>query len=193
MLALVPSDDAGRAKDGLAAVRAFAVGLARGSWFAACGEPLTNGEIADVDDYLAALGMNDIAVARADDWREAAAVVQRPDWSRAWWEGEAQAQSLIKRRLVDRFGEAPVLAALSTVTEAADRLHGAAALATSRAGIADPALNRVAAGAAAQSCYQAALALAADAGPEHLFAAKFRLFAAGRWPLAIVGGDFFVF
>jgi hypothetical protein len=50
----------------------------------------------------------------------------------------------------------------------------------------------VASGAAAQACHQAALAIAAAAGPEHLFATKYRLFAAGRWPLGIVGDRFFV-
>jgi hypothetical protein len=62
----------------------------------------------------------------------------------------------------------------------------------SGAGIADPMLTRVASGAAAQACHQAALAIAAAAGPDHLFAMKFRLFAAGRWPLGIVGDRFFV-
>jgi len=38
-----------------------------------------------------------------------------------------------------------------------------------------------------------ALALAAAAGADHLFAVKYRLFAAGRWPLGIVGDRCFVF
>ena len=59
--------------------------------------------------------------------------------------------------------------------------------------LADPALARVAAGAAAQACHQAALALAVAAPPEHVFAVKYRLFAAGRWPLGIVGDRCFVF
>src|SRR5713101_4026518 len=128
--------------DALAAVRAFASAIPRGSWFAACGEALTAGEQADAAAYLAALGMPD---------------------------------------------------ALTVVTEAAASLSGAASLAMSGAGIADPALTRVAAGAAAQACHQAALALAAAAGPGHVFAVKYRLFAAGRWPLGIVGDRFFVF
>jgi hypothetical protein len=40
---------------------------------------------------------------------------------------------------------------------------------------------------------QAALARSAEAGPDHAFAQKFRLFAGGRWPLGVVGGRLFVF
>src|SRR6185437_4805443 len=114
--------------------------------------------------YLAELGMPDLAIVGVAGWHEAAAVTQHPDWSRAWWDAETRAQGELQRL----------------------------ALARARAGIADPMLTRVASGAAAQACHQAALAIAAAAGPDHLFAIKFRLFAAGRWPLGIVGDRFFV-
>ena len=178
--------------DPLASVRAFADTIVRGSWFAACGEPLTASEEADAQAYVAALGTPDIAVAAVAGWGEAAATAQHPDWSRAWWEAEASAQSELQRRGEARFGAERLLAALTRVPEAATALSGAAALALSRAGIADPVLTRVASGAAAQACNQAALAIAAASGPDHLFAIKFRLFAAGRWPLGIVGDRFFV-
>lgn len=179
--------------DTLAAIRDFAAAIPHGAWFAACGEALAESERMEARAYLAALGLAGVAVASVATWPEAAAVTQRPDWNRAWWEAEAQAQAALQQQAGARFGSSALLEALSSVTEAADALHGAAALAASRAGGADPALSRVAAGSAAQACHQAALALAAEAGPEHLFAVKYRLFAAGRWPLGIVGGTFFVF
>jgi hypothetical protein len=178
--------------DALAAVRAFSSAIARGSWFAACGEALTPAEQADAVAYVAALGTPAVTVAGVTGWREAAAVTQDPAWSRAWWDGETRAQSELQRQAAARFGSERLLAALTSVTEAATALSGAAALAMSRAGIADPTLTRVAAGAAAQACHQAALALAGDAGADHLFAVKYRLFAGGRWPLGIVGDRFFV-
>jgi hypothetical protein len=177
----------------LAAVRDFAAGIARGSWFAACGEALTEGERLDAAAYLAALGMPDLDIAGVAAWNDAAETTRREDWSRTWWEAEARAQSELHGAAARRFGEERLLAVLSVVTEAADALHGRAALAMSRTGVADAALARVAAGAAAQACHHAALALAAGAGPDHLFAAKYRLFAAGRWPLGVVGNIFFVF
>jgi hypothetical protein len=178
--------------DSLAPLRAFADAIPRGSWFAACGEALTASEQADAAAYLAALGMPGIAVAGVAGWPEAAATAQHPDWSRVWWGAETRAQSELQRLGEARFGAERLLTALTAVTEAAAALSGAASLALSRAGVADPMLTRVASGAAAQACHQAALALAAAAGPDHLFAIKFRLFAAGRWPLGIVGDRFFV-
>jgi hypothetical protein len=193
MLSVISDCDKDGDTDSLASMRAFASAIPRGSWFAACGEALTASELADAAAYLAALGTPDITVAGVAGWAEAAAVTQDPAWSRAWWDAEARAQAELQRRAATRFGEQRVLAALSEVIEAAAALSGAAALAMSRAGVANPTLTRVAAGAAAQACHQAALALAGDGGPDHLFAIKYRLFAAGRWPLGIVGDRFFVF
>jgi hypothetical protein len=183
----------GDGNHGLAAVRDFASGIARGAWFAACGEDLAEAERVDAAAYLAALGMPDTTIAGVAGWSEAAAVTQRQDWNRAWWEAETKEQQDLHRRAEKRFGSHALLSALSIVTQAATELHGAAAIAASRAGLADAALTRVAAGAAAQACHHAALALSLDAGPDHLFARKYRLFVAGRWPLGIVGDRFFVF
>src|ERR1700686_4722398 len=130
--------------DTLATVRAFASAIPRGSWFAACGAALTPSERADAAAYLAALGMPDIAIAGVTSWIEAAATTQDPAWSRAWWDAEAHAQVALQRRAAARLGTERLLAALSVVTEAAASLGGAAALAMSRAGIADPMLTRVA-------------------------------------------------
>ena len=189
----MPTIPSNKARDELGAVQAFASTIGRGSWFAACGEALTEGERDEAVAYLAELGLPGTPVATVAGWAEAAATTQSRDWSRAWWERETTAQQDLHGRAAAQFGEDELLAALTVVTEAAQALHGVAALATSRAGVADPALTRVAAGAAAQACHQAALALAAKAGLDHLFAVKYRLFAAGRWPLGIVGDRFFVF
>ena len=74
-----------------------------------------------------------------------------------------------------------------------DTVMGAASAAAARAGIADQALARVAAGAATQAAYHAALVRAAGAGDAHPFALKYRLYAAGHWPLSVTGGKFWVF
>ena len=178
----------------LVRVRGFAREVAQASWFAACGERLIPGERDDAAAYLAALGLDVSAIEGVSRWQEAAATTQRPDWSQDWWEAEEGERRALYAAASREAGEATLLAALSAVTQAAsDIVHGAAAVAASRVGVADPALHRVAAGAATQACYHAALALAAGRGDEHGFAAKFRLFAGGRWPLGIVGDRFFVF
>ncbi len=72
--------------DALAAVRAFASAIPRGSWFAACGEALTAGEQADAAAYLAALGMPDITIAGVAGWR------RRPSCSAAPPRASARSQ-----------------------------------------------------------------------------------------------------
>jgi hypothetical protein len=179
---------------GLFALRRLAEGVGPASWFAACGEALT---AAEHDDALAWMSGLEVEIAGVDlvgSWNEAARLAKSPDWSRAWWEAEERERKRLYALAIKASEEAALLAALTRVTDAATRtLHGAASIAASRAGVADPALTRVAAGAASQACYQAALAVAAEAGDGHAFAAKHRLFLAGRWPLGVVGGRCFVF
>lgn len=167
------------------------------SWFAALGERLTQGERWDARAYLAELGFADAGVAEVKSWEEAAAIAKSPDWSRAWWDREEAERQRLLGLCGAIYPEHELMAALSRVMELASAsTHGAAAIAASRAGVVDPALIRVAAGAAAQAAYQAALPVLAGnvAGEtEHPFSIKFRLFEAGRWPLGIAGGSFHIF
>lgn len=143
---------------------------------------------------MTALALPAAPVAAVASWSEAAAVTRRPDWSHAWWQAEDQLRDRLYAAARTRLGEERLLAALGPPVDAArEVLLGAAAVAATRAGTADPALTRVAAGAASQACYQAALAALAEVGPAGAFAVKLRLFLAGRWPLGIVGGQFFMF
>ena len=77
-------------------------------------------------------------------------------------------------------------------TEAGDLVHGKAATAAARMGHAAPSSIHVAAGAASQAVYHLALArLAANA--DSPFESKFRLYAAGRWPLGVIGSRLILF
>jgi hypothetical protein len=182
------------ASSGVFALGRFAETIGSASWFAACGEPLTGAEHEEAAGWMAELGVEVADIERVASWEEAAGLAKSPDWSRLWWDAEEGERKRLYRAAAEAAGEAALLAALTRVTDVATRLlHGAASVAASRAGVADPALTRVAAGAASQACYQAALALAAGAGDAHPFAAKHRLFLAGRWPLGVVGERCFVF
>lgn len=179
---------------GLFRLSGFADRVGSAPWFAACGEALTEAEIEDVRLWLAGLGLEIDGIEGVATWPDAARLAQAPDWSRAWWDAEETERCRLYALAARESGETALLGALSRVTEAATRiLHGAAAVAAGRTGVADPMLTRVAAGAATQACYQAALALAAGADSHHAFAAKYRVFLAGRWPLGVVGRSGFVF
>ena len=172
----------------------FAETIGSASWFAACGEPLTDAEQDEAEGWMGGLGIAVEGVEAVPAWAEAARLAKSPDWSRDWWNAEERERRLLYASAIEGTGEPALLAALTRVTDAATRiLHGAASVAAGRAGVADQALTRVAAGAASQACYQAALALAAGAGNAHPFPAKHRLFLAGRWPLGVVGERCFVF
>jgi hypothetical protein len=178
----------------LSAASRFAASLGRQSWFAAVGQELTDGEIRDARDYLTAIGLAHCGLRAVTDWRGAEAATRDPNWSSAWWDTEEKLRLALLEQVFAAWGEHPTLAALTRVTDAATRVTlGAASVAAARDGIADPALTRVAAGAATQAAYQAALAQLAGADEGHPFAVKFRLFAAGRWPLGLVDDIFCLF
>jgi len=126
------------------------------SWFAALGEPLTDGDRSDATAYAEALGFDFLEIGLA-------------------------------------YPEAALWSALTDLTtDAGDLVHGKAATAAARLGSAAPASIHVAAGAASQAIYQLAVARLAgqSASP---FESKFRLYAAGRWPLGILGSRLVLF
>jgi hypothetical protein len=163
------------------------------AWFAALGEPLTDGDRSDANAYATTLGLGTLVLGQACDWPEAERVLKAPDWSPAWWDREEQLRRRLLAEAEARYPERALRTALTELTtEAGEIVHGKAAAAATRMGGAAKASVHVAAGAAAQAAYQLALArLASDeASP---FESKFRLFAAGRWPLGVVGSTLVLF
>lgn len=167
--------------------------LRAAAWFAALGEKLTDGDRADADAYARALGLGTLLLGQARDWPEAERVLQAPDWSPAWWDREEAQRLRLLAEAEARYPERALWTALTELTtEVGDAVHGRAGVAAARMGGAAKASVHVAAGAAAQAAYQLALArLAEEAAPP--FESKFRLFAAGRWPLGVVGSTLVVF
>lgn len=163
------------------------------SWFAALGEPLTDGDRVDASSYVAALDFGDLDIGIAHDWPEAEALLKAPDWSPVWWDREEALRRALLARAEARYPAHALWTALTELTtEAGELVHGKAATAAGRMGDAARASIHVAAGAASQAVYQLAVArLAAEEGSP--FESKFRLFAAGRWPLGIVGSRLLLF
>jgi hypothetical protein len=183
---------AGRAA--LAPLASFAATLRAQRWFDALGRPASSAETALVRAYLAGLGLADLALDWIADWRAAERVTRAPAAAAPWWQAEEDARQALLAAIRSGTADADYLAAMNRVVLAATgAVLGPAEAAAKRAGVADPALVRVAAGAATQACHQAALALAAGAAEDHPFTVKFRLYAAGRWPLGAVGAKFFLF
>lgn len=163
-------------------------------WFSSLGEPLTDTERDDVTAYLTGLGFTGLDIETVTSWGAAAEAIQDPAWDPAWWDGEERLRKALTVKAEGAHVEGALYEALSAIAQIAnDAVHGAAAVAAARAGVADATLIRVAAGAALQAAHQASLAVAAGAGDDHPFQAKMRLFAAGHWPLTVVGNRFLIF
>jgi hypothetical protein len=163
------------------------------AWFAALGEPLTETDRTEATSYAEDLALGPIDLAGVGDWPHAEAVMKSPDWSTTWWEREEAARRRLLERAQSLYPERALWTALTELTtETGDLVHSKAAAAAARMGLAAPASIHVAAGAAAQAVYQLALARLAQnsASP---FESKFRLFAAGRWPLGVLGSRLVVF
>jgi hypothetical protein len=174
-----------------AALEALRTEVRNASWFAALGETLTPGERGDAEAYAQALDVKDIA--QAHDWIEAERLLKSPDWSTAWWEREESLRRWLLAEAERHYPERALWTALSDLTsETGDLVHGKAAVAASRERNVAAASIHVAAGAASHAVYQLAVSrLAGSAEP--LFEIKFRLFAAGRWPLGVVGSTLGLF
>ena len=152
------------------------------SWFAALGEPLTEGDIADAQTYGGGRDGGHVT-----SWAEAEAFLKSPDASLELWDRDEALRKNLLAEAQARHPERALWTSLSELTtEAGDLVHGKAATAAARMGGAAPASIHVAAGAASQAVYQLAVARLAgnDASP---FESKFHLFAAGRWPLGVAG------
>jgi hypothetical protein len=158
------------------------------SWFAALGEPVTDGDLAEAHAYAGAVEVVSVA-----SWPEAEAFLKSPNASLDWWDREeALRKSLLAEAAARHPGRALWTSLTELTIEAGDLVHGKAATAAARMGNAAPASIHVAAGAASQAVYQ--LAVARLAGNQTSpFESKFRLFAAGRWPLGVVGSRLFLF
>jgi hypothetical protein len=158
------------------------------SWFSALGEPLTDGDRVDALAYSEAAGVQPIT-----SWPEAEAFLKSPDTSLAWWDREEALRKQLLARAEAQHPERALWTSLTELTtEAGDLVHGKAATAAARMGGAAPASTHVAAGAAAQAVYQLAVARLAGESAS-LFESKFRLFAAGRWPLGVAGSSLVLF
>lgn len=173
----------------VAGLSGFAGDVRKTAWFSSVGQPPTSAEIADARSLADALGFPDIEINWLAGWPGAETAAR--NGSADWWDREEK----LATRLRAAAGESAESAATldGVVRAASDVTLGAAAVAANRSGIADPYLTRVAAGAASHAAWQAALAHSAGEGPDHPFAAKYRLFAAGRWPLGLSGGKLCIF
>jgi len=170
-------------------------GLFAPAWFSRQGEALTPAEESALADLLsahpalAAVGTSVVA-----HWREAAAIVRAGEWDSVWWDVEEEERERLWVIAADRAGEQALFDAVTAVRDGlADTVGRAARAAAARGGLDDEDMVRAASGAALLTVQQASLAAMAGTGERHYFVHKRALFTAGRWPLGLVRGRYYVF
>lgn len=164
------------------------------AWFTRVGEPLEATEREQVVGYLRALALETPPVAGVADWSSAGGIIASKEWDPRWWDREQEERARLLSAASGALGNEPVTLELSRVLEQSiDTVHGAAAIHAARGGSADSALIRAAAGAVSQALYLGRLAELARAGENHAFSLKLGLFRAGRWPLGIFSGRYYLF
>jgi hypothetical protein len=161
-------------------------------WFARLGEAPQPEDRRLVLDYFARLGVKGMVAVWLHDLGAAEAVLQRNESFPAWENAERAAVGALTATASAALGQAAANEAVNrAMLAASDAAPAAARRIFAAKGRADEALTRVAAGAAARAAGEYALVLlaGADSGT-HAFAAKQRLFAAGRWPLVAIDEQF---
>lgn len=168
--------------------------LPKDVWFCAVGKPLGASVRNECESYLRSFTMPGLAIIGVRDWPHARDISNAPNWSRQWWEIERQEERRLFEIAAAKYSADAVLMRLTNLMSgSAELFYGPATVACIRAGIPDPGLARSAAGAASHNLHQYGIAQLADESEDHLFAVKFRLFLAGRWPMSVDDTGFYIF
>lgn len=176
----------------------------RVAWFSRIGDFWSKPELDLAQAYVDQLGFPEMTPLPLRHWSEAVEAAENQDWNAPAWEAEESLRAQATQVAVDLLGEEVVEQALTHVAAELGPIIGdAVENAAEKAGFGDAETIRAATGAAVQSVHLAALALLgfdpenldqlAPTDDENPLNIRFRLFEAGRWPVALVGGSFYVF
>ncbi len=178
----------------LAPIGRFCLLIERTPWFRHVGDPMSPALLEDGRRYAEALGFPEAEPAVLALWEDAAGAAESLDFNSPAWEVEEQTRMALVSDALELVDEAALELVLTHIAAIAADAAGAGAEDVRQfLLINDDAFVRAATGAAVQVCHQAALVLAADSLPEHVFSLKYQIFEHGRWPIAITGGSLNIF
>lgn len=189
-------------------LRNFADEMAHAPWFANLGDNI-DAEIAALSQlYADGLGIPDAALAQLPDWDDVVDVAQSLDLNSEAWEAEEQLRAgLVEQALQGLSPEGLQVLLTYLSARLAEPLRDAAEEALSLSDENADQLVELMVGAGQQTAYGALLAVAAtqieaqltEQEPDleelsrHPLFVKYRLFAIGRWPVALTGRSFNLF
>lgn len=179
---------------GLMAVRPFLAMAENMPWFRSVGEQFPEKLISEAENYAYALGFPEAQPAFVPDWMDAADSLETLGVNAPAWEAEEQLRASLMVDLIEAVGDEVLEMVLNHVSEVVtEPIKAAAEEAAEYLRISDEEFVQAAIGTGVQACHQAAMVAMSEAGEQHPFAIRFRLFEAGRWPLGIIGTSFLIF
>ena len=163
------------------------------SWFINTGKKIDGALEKAITNYCQEIGIND-KVIPIQSWEEAIKVINSDKWNKDCWEIEEREKSNLLEILLKSIPEKELFDKLNKLTiETTKIIEKYSIKNLKKSDIKYHYFTKVAAGAAAISCHQAALAIAANKNSNHIFISKFELFKAGHWPLIITNNNFNIF
>jgi hypothetical protein len=172
-------------------VRKYAERIAQGRWFVNLGLPFDEREQGTVDAYLRSTGA--AKAVRATSWEFAQTIVTD---ARARDDADVDAAEVerLKARALGTTDRPALMTTMTTIVDGGLEIFFDRAGAAARAArVTDPDIIRLAASAASEAVYRAALAAAVGEPETHRFILRHELFTNGRWPLARIDDGFYLF
>ena len=162
-------------------------------WFKSTGKNMDSLLKNVVLNYCKKIGKSE-KIKKIQSWENAIQIINSDKWNRDCWEIEEKEKSNLLNILLKNISEKELLNCLNALTIETTKIIEKYSIENLKNNdIKYHYFTKVAAGSAAISCYQAALALAANKGPNHIFISKFQLFKAGHWPLIVTDNSLNIF
>ncbi len=162
-------------------------------WFANVGKEIDHNLNDNIEHYCQALAL-DTKTKQVNNWQEAIEIINDKDWNKVAWEKEEKEKENLLNILLKNKNEKEVLCYLQALTEESTKITDALSIeGLDKNDVQFQYYSKVAAGSAAISCYQAALALATNQLSSHIFISKYEIFKSGHWPLVIKNNIFNIF
>ena len=162
-------------------------------WFKNVGKEVDNQISTYIENYCLKLNI-DKKINKVKKWDEAINVINDKDWNKICWKLEEKEKANLLSILIENNNETEVLSNLRDLTLESSKIIEYFSIADiKKDDMRYQYYSKVAAGAAAICCYQAALAIATNQENNHIFISKYELFKAGHWPLIIKTNTFNIF
>ena len=162
-------------------------------WFKNAGKEMNSFLKSVMSDYCKKIGVSEeVKIIR--NWDEAIKIINSDKWSKVCWEIEEKEKSNLLNSLLKNIPKKKLFNYLNILTiETTKIIEKYSIEGLKKNDIKYHYFTKVAAGAAAISCHQVALALVANQDSNHIFMSKFELFKAGHWPLIVTENNFNIF